>query len=161
MTISLQQLRLASPCTVRWEDMVGDHRSRLCAQCQLNVYDVQALTEREVRDLIVATEGRFCGRLYLRRDGTIVTRDCPIGLALFRRGWWWLLGKAAASIALIASGAAWAIAYANPERPQCGLSSVQPLHTLARWLEDQRPVIQFPGGLLAPPPPPAIPTTSE
>ncbi len=156
MTISLQQLRLASPCSVKWDDMAGDHRTRFCAQCQLNVYDVVALTEAEVRELIVQSEGKFCGRLYLRRDGTIVTRDCPIGLAMLRRGWWWTLGKAAAAIALIGSGAAWAINYAHPGRPTPSLADARPLDTIVRWLQDQQPVMQYPGGIRAPLPRPML-----
>ena len=161
MTISLQQLRLASPCSVKWEDMVGDHRTRFCAHCSLNVYDVQALTEAEVRDLIVQTEGRFCGRLYLRRDGTIITRDCPIGVALLRRGWWWTLGKAAAAVALIGSGAAWAIDFAHPDRPTRSLAEAKPLDTVVRWLEEQRPVPLPPGGCCAPPPLPSSSATNQ
>lgn len=35
--------------------------------------------------MITSTEGRICGRLYRRADGTLLTRDCPVGLRALRR----------------------------------------------------------------------------
>jgi hypothetical protein len=59
--------------------MAGNDRARACDLCQLQVYDIQGLSNAEVRDLIAATEGRFRGRLVVRGDGTVLTRDCPVG----------------------------------------------------------------------------------
>lgn len=59
--------------------MQGDDRVRYCAECKLNVYDFSALTAREIEQLVTRTEGRLCGRLYKRPDGTLLTADCPIG----------------------------------------------------------------------------------
>ena len=79
------QLRIASPCEESWESMQGDARSRHCVRCKLNVFNVQELTELELRALFVKTEGKVCGRVYQRKDGTVLTRDCPTGVALLRR----------------------------------------------------------------------------
>ena len=79
------QLRIASPCEESWESMKGDERSRHCARCKLNVFNVKDLTEVELRALFVKTEGKLCGRVYQRKDGTVLTRDCPTGLAKLRR----------------------------------------------------------------------------
>ena len=67
--------------------MEGNDRIRFCNACQLNVYNFSEMTEREVRQLIQSHEGRrLCGRLYRRKDGTILTRNCPVGLrAVVRR----------------------------------------------------------------------------
>jgi hypothetical protein len=58
--------------------MTGDDRVRFCNACNLNVYNFASMTSKEVRSLI--TNGRVCGRLYRRVDGTLITRDCPVGL---------------------------------------------------------------------------------
>jgi hypothetical protein len=81
----LERIRIASPCSVGWERMVGDDRVRFCHQCNLNVYNISRMTAGQVEALIDQTEGRFCARLYRRADGTILTRDCPVGLRAIRR----------------------------------------------------------------------------
>jgi Carboxypeptidase regulatory-like domain len=78
-------LRVASPCHVGWEVMSGDDRVRFCDSCKLNVYDLGGLTTTEIKSLISETEGGICGRLHRRADGTIITRDCPVGLQAVRR----------------------------------------------------------------------------
>lgn len=66
--------------------MTGDERSRLCAGCERHVYNISALTSKETRDLIASHEGtRLCVRLFKRADRTVITRDCPRGLAAYRR----------------------------------------------------------------------------
>jgi hypothetical protein len=83
----LPAIRIASPCTADWERMAGDDRARHCAQCNLDVYSLSAMTEHEIGRLIAATKGqRLCGRFYRRADGTILTRNCPVGFrTLVRR----------------------------------------------------------------------------
>lgn len=78
-------LRVASPCHEKWDSMTGDERKRFCAKCQLHVHNVSALSEAEVVKLFEAETGRVCGRLYRRADGTVLLRDCPVGLAKVRR----------------------------------------------------------------------------
>ena len=84
--MSLQDIRIASPCPADWGKMVGDERVRHCAECNLNVYNLSAMTERQVRQLIAGNQGqRVCLRLYRRADGTILTQDCPWGLRALKR----------------------------------------------------------------------------
>jgi hypothetical protein len=78
--IDVDNLQLASPCSAKWKDMRGDDRTRLCLACEKNVYNLEAMTRREIHALIVETEGQFCGRLYKRKGGTVLTADCPLGL---------------------------------------------------------------------------------
>jgi hypothetical protein len=59
--------------------MMGDERVRYCSHCKLNVYNPSAMTEAEIQSLIANREGRLCGRLFRRTDGTLLTQDCPVG----------------------------------------------------------------------------------
>lgn len=78
--INLNQIRVASPCPARWEDMSGDDRVRHCDECHLNVYNLSAMTMTEISELVRAREGRLCVRFHRRADGTMITQDCPRGL---------------------------------------------------------------------------------
>src|SRR5262245_26227769 len=82
---SLDRLYVSSPCNADWETMPGDERVRFCSQCHLNVYNISALTRKQAEKLIAETEGRLCAKLYRRADGTIITRDCPIGIRAIKR----------------------------------------------------------------------------
>jgi hypothetical protein len=81
----LDRIRVATPCPVSWEEMTGDDRVRFCDLCQLNVYNFAELTRTESEQLLRTAEGRICGRLYRRADGTVITKDCPVGLRAVRR----------------------------------------------------------------------------
>jgi hypothetical protein len=65
--------------------MIGDEHVRFCGQCSLNVYDLSSMTRGDAESLIARAEGRLCVRFYRRRDGSIITRDCPVGLRAIRR----------------------------------------------------------------------------
>jgi hypothetical protein len=81
----LDRLRIASPCPISWEQMKGDERARFCDLCSLHVYNIAELTASQAKSLIANTEGHICARLYRRSDGTVITRDCPVGLRAIRR----------------------------------------------------------------------------
>ena len=83
--IPLDNIKVASPCPADWNAMVGDVRKRFCAQCELNVYNLSGMTRQEAEALIMKSEGRLCVRFYRRGDGTILTKDCPVGLTAIRR----------------------------------------------------------------------------
>jgi hypothetical protein len=78
--VSLDLVQIASPCQVNWDDMTGDDRVRHCRHCKLNVYDLSAMQREEAEAFLQSREGRTCIRLYRRHDGTVLTRDCPVGL---------------------------------------------------------------------------------
>ncbi|HJQ33333.1 MAG TPA: hypothetical protein VJ866_14190 [Pyrinomonadaceae bacterium] len=84
-TNPLENVRVAAPCPADWEKMVGDERVRYCNKCELHVYNLSGMTRREAEALLSNTEGRLCVRFYRRDDGTILTRNCPVGLAAFKR----------------------------------------------------------------------------
>jgi hypothetical protein len=95
----LTSLEVASPCRASWEAMSGDDRVRFCDQCAKNVYNLSDMSRREAEALVRESEGRLCVRFYRRRDGTMLTDNCPVGLRAARRwarihlaGVWALLG---------------------------------------------------------------------
>ncbi|MFT3878153.1 MAG: hypothetical protein QM703_00660 [Gemmatales bacterium] len=85
--LNLQQIKIASPCHVGWHNMHGDDKVRFCESCQKHVYNFSEMTLEEGSALILATEGNLCGHLSRRDDGTIITKDCPVGFAnkIYRR----------------------------------------------------------------------------
>lgn len=74
--MSLDDLRIASPCTMKFSEMKGDERRRFCSQCKLNVFNLSALTRAEATALVTTAEGRTCVTLFRRPDGTVLTSDC-------------------------------------------------------------------------------------
>jgi hypothetical protein len=81
----LEGLSVASPCTVSWDTMKGDDRVRHCGACRLNVFNLSEMSRRQAEDLIRKKEGRLCVRFYRRADGTVLTKDCPVGIRAIRR----------------------------------------------------------------------------
>ena len=77
----LNDIRIASPCHESWDQMTGDDRARHCGSCDKTVYNLSAMTADQAAELFLAREGRVCVRLYRRRDGTVLTADCPVGRA--------------------------------------------------------------------------------
>jgi hypothetical protein len=81
----LDGVRVAAPCAADWTEMTGSERVRFCARCEQHVYNLSALTKREAERLVMNKEDRLCVRFYRRADGTILTRNCPVGLRALKR----------------------------------------------------------------------------
>ena len=81
----LSNVKVASPCPTDWDRMIGDERVRFCGQCQLNVFNLSAMTREQAESVIAGAEGRLCVRFYRRKDGSILTQDCPVGLRAIRQ----------------------------------------------------------------------------
>jgi hypothetical protein len=78
---TLDGIRIASPCSANWDDMVGDERVRFCGSCTKNVYNIAGMTRDEANVLFRENEGgRVCLRIFKRADGTVITADCPEGV---------------------------------------------------------------------------------
>jgi len=75
----VNSLKIAKPCNAKWSEMSGNEKTRHCALCNKNVYNVAGMTSLEVTNLVQESEGKACMRLSRRKDGTIITRDCPVG----------------------------------------------------------------------------------
>jgi len=84
--LRLDSLRVATPCTADWDNMVAtpDARVRFCGQCEKNVYNLSEMTRVEAEALVHAREGRMCVRFFRREDGTVLTSDCPDGMRSVR-----------------------------------------------------------------------------
>jgi len=78
-TNPLSSIKIASPCGADWNEMMGDERRRFCGECKLNVYNLSGMSQREAENLLLNSEARLCVRFYKRADGTILTKDCPVG----------------------------------------------------------------------------------
>jgi hypothetical protein len=78
----LDNLHIATPCRADWERMEWEDEEghvRFCRTCEKNVYNISLMSRAEALDLIRAKEGQLCLRLAKRKDGTLITNDCPVG----------------------------------------------------------------------------------
>ncbi len=77
----LDRVRVASPCSAKWDDMVGDERERFCLSCDKQVFNISAMARAEAEAFLAARVGsKTCVRFFRRADGTILTDDCPTGV---------------------------------------------------------------------------------
>jgi hypothetical protein len=66
--------------------MAGDERVRYCPECKLNVYNFSEMCDAEIERILSRRDRRLCARFYQRSDGTMLTRNCPVGFrAVVRR----------------------------------------------------------------------------
>ena len=108
----LPNIRVASPCSADWAAMTGDDRVRACADCNKNVYNLSEMTREEAEALIVAKEGRLCVRYFQRKDGTILLKDCVVGVAQKRKRR--VIAAGAAALLAGGTGAAYRLTRSEP-----------------------------------------------
>ena len=158
----LRNIKVATPCHARWTDMAGDERARFCSLCQKHVYDLSALTAAEAEALIREKEGKLCGRFYQRADGTMLTADCPEGVARFWHGVRNLVCAGAAVFVLALTGIKASFAGSDPAeaspRSKIARHFDDALWTVKGWLGMQRPVMM--GKLFPTLPPVQVPPGS-
>jgi hypothetical protein len=158
----LSQIHVASPCSADWEGMSGDERVRFCRDCRLHVYNLSAMRREEAEELVRSHEGRLCVRYYRRHDGTVLTRDCPVGIRALRQR----LVRAVAAIAglVVALVSAPLLAGVFQKHKPSGYRS--PAQAFSTWIQswEDTPVagkVMFLGDICAPgPAPPASPVGS-
>jgi hypothetical protein len=129
----LDRVSVAATCPESWSGMNGDDRVRHCARCNLNVYNLSEMKRSEAEALILSREGRLCVRYFQRTDGTILTRDCPVGVSLVRRRLARVLGGVAAAFAFVASGLH-ALARTDRDRASLRLSYMKPFDRVISWI---------------------------
>lgn len=78
-TNPLDNIHVASPCSANWNEMYGSDRKRFCGDCKLNVYNLSDMSRQEAENLLLTSEGRLCFRFFRRADGTVLTKNCPVG----------------------------------------------------------------------------------
>jgi len=74
----IKKVQIATPCLAPWVNMPGDDRVRGCQKCSRNVYNVEVMDEFDLLQMIKQKEGKVDPRVFRRRDGTIITNDCPV-----------------------------------------------------------------------------------
>lgn len=84
-TNPLNNIKVASPCPTDWNEMYGNERKRFCSECKLNVYNLSEMTQSEAENFVINAEGRVCIKFYRRADGTVLTKDCPVGWQSFKK----------------------------------------------------------------------------
>jgi hypothetical protein len=120
----LDNIRVATPCSADWAKMTGDDRARACADCNKSVYNISDLTRDEAQALIIEKEGKLCVRYFQRADGTILLKDCSIGVGRKRKR----RLIAAGAAALLAGVGGW-IVLAKRAEPES--------HCMSQQLPDQ------------------------
>lgn len=84
-TNPLKNIEIASPCSADWDAMVGSEQKRFCCACNLNVYNLSGMSRAEAENLLTNSEARLCVRFYKRADGTVLTKNCPVGWQAVKR----------------------------------------------------------------------------
>jgi hypothetical protein len=87
----LENLKIATPCPAKWEDMVGSNRERHCKDCKKSVFNISGMTKVEAEAFLASTpfasaqNEKPCVTFLQRADGTILTSDCLVGQDRRRR----------------------------------------------------------------------------
>lgn len=145
----LRNVRIASACPARWEDMTGNDTVRHCALCNLNVHNLAAMSAEDAERLLSghfgpdgsANPGRLCAVIYRRADGTVLTRDCPVGWARVRAAARRSLLRAAAALALVTGLSALAAMAHRADASGRRVRWLEPFASVARLLS---PPVQVP-----------------
>jgi hypothetical protein len=164
----LKRVRIAAPCPTRWENMQGDERTRYCSLCKLNVYNLSDMTAKEAAGLVCESEGRLCVRFYQRRDGTVLTKDCPMGVRAIRKR---LASSLACLFVLFTAGIAYASNLSRRGSADTGPSALmaearnrirqtEPFKTVLEWIDPPAPQpltrTPLPGAMVYAPPTPVL-----
>jgi hypothetical protein len=149
----LDDVRVASPCNAAWDQMEGDDRARFCRLCSKHVYNLSNMSRKEAEARVREKEGRLCVRFYRRRDGTLLTDNCPVGFRAARR---WLLthvGAITAAFGLITLLAPLARSETFRRARRSRLAQVEPFRTIFEWIDPMPPPSDFVVlGVIAAPP---------
>ncbi len=130
----LENLVIATPCKAPWSAMSGDDRVRFCHDCRLNVYNLSAMTRAEAEALVREKEGRLCVRFYRRKDGTVLTRDCPGPLFAARSPVDYLGRSLGALWALLLTFAVFTASRPRAFGEESALRRIEPFKTVLEWL---------------------------
>lgn len=122
----LEELQILVPCEVAWDSMTGSETSRFCGDCQKQVYNLSAMSEREAQGFLesVAMQGA-CVRFYRRPDGTVMTAECDVAGAARRRRL--RIGAAALAFTSLGAGVTASLLAPSPELGHHGLRAANDL----------------------------------
>lgn len=85
---------IAMPCSVDWNEMKGDNKVRLCGGCNKNVYNLSEMSRKEVEE-VLSGPTLPCIQITRTDEGKIVTKEQPNSIRYF-----WSYGKTAVSAIL-------------------------------------------------------------
>lgn len=167
----LDKIQIAKPCPARWEDMKGDDVTRHCSLCDLNVHNLSAMTRGEAESFLASRrgEGRTCAGFFRRADGTILTKDCPVGIARWKAKAIKAVSRVAAALFVLLTGGAALSSSKNPDLTT-RLRSAEPFRSVCEWFNPQiaaappivpRAQILMLGDIAVPAPPPAPPQSGS
>lgn len=133
----LQQARVASPCPMKWSDMTPTDQDavRHCGACDLNVYNFAELTAPEAERLLqehLSTGQRLCGTIWRRADGTIITKNCPVGWRAARQRALRAGSRIAAAIGLLLTGGI--VVGAPRSHRWAKVRAVEPFRSISEWI---------------------------
>jgi carboxypeptidase family protein len=120
--ISLANIRIASACPAEWAKMIGNEQVRHCSECNLNVYNLSAMNQKDVERLLAGNRGeRLCTRFYRRADGTVLTQDCLWSLRAAARK----VSRLATAILTAVLSVNFAAAKSKPKQATCDCQQIQ------------------------------------
>lgn len=128
-TNPLDKIKIASPCGADWNEMRGDNRRRYCTMCKLNVYNLSGMTRTQAESFLINSEGRVCLQIRRRADGTVITKDCPIGWEKIKRK----VSRTAAAVFSLVAGICGGIA---------AFESLQPLRRITDYIKIPEPTVE-------------------
>lgn len=80
--LNLDNVSISAPCPIKWDMMEGSKTVRNCSSCQQTVFNISEMTRKEAEEVLASNTESLCLRLYRRADGTLITKDCPLGIRL-------------------------------------------------------------------------------
>ena len=80
----LDRIVIAAPCPIQWDEMPGSDTVRHCTGCAKNVYNISAMSTTDAEQFLGEKGDSECLRFFRRKDGTIITDNCPVGLRALR-----------------------------------------------------------------------------
>src|SRR3954470_9175692 len=73
--IPLDLIEVESPCSKDWNRMRGSDEKRFCDHCNRDVYDLGAMSEADVQNLLCQQAGKLCVRFTRLSSGKVQTLD--------------------------------------------------------------------------------------
>ena len=143
---NLDLIEVASPCPASWDEMSGDAQVRYCRHCRLNVYNLSEMSREEAEAFIRQREGRTCVRFFRREDGTVLTKDCPVGVRALRQRFVRAVAAIAGVLVALVSGTLFGGVISR--RMPTGLRT--PVESFADWINPERRLLTISGAVTLP-----------
>jgi hypothetical protein len=74
-----ENIKVARPCKVTWDEMEGSERARVCGRCLNYVFDIADVPNDAAENLIQDSCGSKALSAFRRSDGKLMISDCPRG----------------------------------------------------------------------------------